>query len=497
MSATRIHIVEDESIIAEDIRFILKKLGYLVVGRSTSAKNAIQSIEKKRPDLVLMDIVLRGRMSGIEAAQAIRTRFRIPVVYLTAYSDAQTLEKAKATGPFGYITKPLIEREIYTTIEIALTKHRFERALEESEAWFSTTLKSINDAVIATDDRGTIRFMNRAAESVTGSAFGTMAGRPLREAFLPFDGKTGKPIDRLVERIVREKVIPSLAEDVRLEAQGGGELRIECSGALIADSDGRRLGAVLVFRDVTESKRLEAEVTRDAHLKSVGELASGVAHEINNPVTGIVNCAQLLIDRIGEGAEADLAGRILKEGERVTRIVKNLLSFARTGDDPPAPVAMKDILADTLAVMAGRFEKEGIRLRCELPESLPMVLASRYRIQQVFLNLLSNSVYALNQKFPKSHPDKCIQITGETVGGRAAPFVRIVFFDRGTGIPAGIQNRICDPFFSTKPRGQGTGLGLSISLNIVTDHGGRLTFESREGQYTRVNVDLPARGRKP
>jgi PAS domain S-box-containing protein len=496
MNPIRIHIVEDESIIAEDIRFILKKLGYTVVGRSTSAKNAIQSIEKTRPDLVLMDIVLRGRMSGIEAAQVIRTRFRIPVVYLTAYSDTQTLEKAKATAPFGYITKPLIEREIYTTIEIALTKHRFERALEESEAWFSTTLESINDAVIATDDRGTIRFMNRAAESVTGSAFGTMAGRPLKEAFRPFDGKTGRPIDRLVERLVREKVIPSLAEDVRLEVPGG-ELRIECSGALIADADGRRLGAVLVFRDVTESKRLEAEVTRDAHLKSIGELASGVAHEINNPVTGIVNCAQLLIDRVGQGPEADLAGRILKEGERVTRIVKNLLSFARSGDDPPAPVAVKDILADTLAVTAGRLEKEGIRLRCELPESLPMVLASRYRIQQVFLNLLSNAVYALNQKYPKPHPDKCIQITGETVGGRTAPFVRTVFFDRGTGIPAGIRNRVCDPFFSTKPRGQGTGLGLSISLNIVTDHGGRLTVESREGQYTRVNVDLPARGRKP
>ena len=165
---TRIMIVEDEGIVVLDIRSNLQELGYEVAGVASSGEEAIEKVAEERPDLVLMDIRLQGRLDGIDAAGQIRARFDIPVVYLTAHADEATLQRAKLTEPFGYLLKPFEERELQTTIELALYRHKMERKLRESERWLATTLKSIGDAVIATDDYGHIKFMNPVAEALTG-----------------------------------------------------------------------------------------------------------------------------------------------------------------------------------------------------------------------------------------------------------------------------------------------------------------------------------------
>ncbi|HID31339.1 MAG TPA: HAMP domain-containing histidine kinase [Desulfobacterales bacterium] len=149
------------------------------------------------------------------------------------------------------------------------------------------------------------------------------------------------------------------------------------------------------------------------------------------------------------------------------------------------------MLGDSLGLVEEQILKDGIKLKVDVPDTLPKIRARSQQIQQVFLNILSNARYVLNKKFAGSHDDKMVEIRGKVAKVNGEDFVRLAFYDNGTGIPARLLEKICDPFFSTKPRGEGTGLGLSISYGIVKDHGGRLWFQTVEGEYTEVIVDLP------
>ncbi|BDV41828.1 histidine kinase [Geotalea uraniireducens] len=235
---------------------------------------------------------------------------------------------------------------------------------------------------------------------------------------------------------------------------------------------------------------LQKEAMQAQHLVALGELAAGVAHEINNPINGIINCAQILADDCRRaGGEPEVAQRIMREGERIAVIVRNLLSFARTDGGEKLPVRLIDVLADTLALFTAQLAREGITLTVAVPAGLPVVNAYPHQLQQVFLNILSNARYALLRKCPAPAEGRRLEIRGEY---RAGEMVRLLFVDNGTGIPAGVVEQVMVPFFTTKPPGQGTGLGLSISHSIVTEHGGRLRIESREGEFTIVTVELPA-----
>ncbi|UCF94936.1 MAG: hypothetical protein JSW39_12550 [Desulfobacterales bacterium] len=258
-----------------------------------------------------------------------------------------------------------------------------------------------------------------------------------------------------------------------------------------SDMDGE-IKAIVLLRDITATKTIQAEAMRIGHLASLGELAAGVAHEINNPINGIINYAEILKDQCHERGEDDeIPRRIIKEGDRIAQIVQNLLSFARNRKEAHSCVHVKDILSDTLSLVNQQIGKDGIKLSVDMPDGLPRIKAHSQEIQQVFLNILSNARYALNQKFPTSSEDKIIAIQGQRIENEGRRYVRTTFYDSGSGIPRNILDKISNPFFSTKPRGDGTGLGLSISHGIIKSHGGRLLFESAEGVYTKAMVDLP------
>jgi signal transduction histidine kinase len=257
--------------------------------------------------------------------------------------------------------------------------------------------------------------------------------------------------------------------------------------------DGRIENVIEIATDITEKTALQSESMRAAHLASIGELAAGVAHEINNPINGIINYAQMMIDeRAAANADCDIPNRIMKEGDRVATIVRNLLSFALERKEEKRPVRVQDILSDTLALSTTQLRKEGITLNVDMPGELPGIIAHSQQIQQVFLNIINNARYALNRKYPENNDDKILEILGEETRSSDGGHVKITFHDRGTGIPADKIGKIIDPFFTTKPRGAGTGLGLSISHGIISDHGGKLLVQSVEGQFTKVQVLLPA-----
>ncbi len=279
----------------------------------------------------------------------------------------------------------------------------------------------------------------------------------------------------------------------------GKELIIHTIRTPIRDQKGNIIGILGVFWDITEKILLERAAERSRHLAALGELAAGVGHEINNPMTGIINCAQILFNKSKEGSrEKDISSRIIKEGDRITNIVHRLLVFSRpiNKEEKRSIVRIHDILSDTLILTESQLRKEGIRLQSYIPRDLPAIFVHPQQIQQVFLNILSNARYALNKKYHGKGitGDKVLEILAKEIAIDNQPHVKLTFYDHGTGIPSDIRKKIMSPFFTTKPRGEGTGLGLSISYNIIKDHGGKLMIDSVEGKFTKVIVILPAKG---
>lgn len=705
MSKAQILIAEDDAIVALDIESRLRNLGYSVSEIVSSGEEAIKKVQENKPDLVLMDIILKGEMDGIEAADPIHSQFNIPVVYLTAYADEKILERAKSTEPFGYIIKPFDDRELHSAIEIALYKHKAEKALQkahdelerkveertaeleaeitehkqderslqqsnklldalsraqssfiseiDSRVLFNELLSNLlsltqseygfigevlylssGDPYLKTHaitniawDEQTTEFYEKNAPkgmefhnlktlfgavmttakpviandpSIDPRRGGIPEGHPALKAFLGlpfFSGKTMVGIvgianrpngydDELIEflqpfvhtcgniiesyrndqrrreaaqqlqksktmlqgvfdgileplimldkdmqikvlnkaakqyyqiseyhevvgcrcyEVFRGRSSPCEACEIPAAILVGDAINFRRKGFMnpgrleqlfvypLKGDDDKTSAAIIHISDITEATLMQKQLLQSEKLASVGELAAGLAHEINNPINGVINYAQILIDDAKDQAYgAGIPDKILKEAERIASIVKNLLSFARETEDKPRPAAVHNIIADALELVDKQINKDGIRLGVDVPDDLPAVNVNSQKIQQVIMNLLSNARYALNQKYPGFHKNKLLQIEGEILEAAGRKFSRITIHDKGAGIPAEIIDKICDPFFSTKPQGKGTGLGLSISYGIVRDHGGRLSFESKEGEYTKAIVDLPA-----
>ena len=269
MTKRRILVVEDEAIVAEDLRDTLETLGFEVTAAVASGKAAMEEVAKAAPDLILMDIVLKGDMNGVDTALEIAQSHAIPVVYLTAYADEETLAKAKVSAPFGYLIKPFDERELYTTIEMALYRHDAERKVRQSEQWLSTTLRSIGDGVIATDEEGRVRFMNPVAEKLTGWSEVESNGRPLEEVFDIVNEYTRERAENPVARALREGVVVGLANHTVLIARDGTEWPIFDSAAPIRDAIDRVTGIVMVFTEITEQRRTERALAAEKELLAV------------------------------------------------------------------------------------------------------------------------------------------------------------------------------------------------------------------------------------
>lgn len=780
----KILIVEDEAIIAIELQTQLESMGYRVMSLAASGEDGVLMAHQENPDLVLMDITLSGKITGIEAARQIKTSANVPVIYLTAHSTEETLNKAKQTDPYGYLIKPVGNKELHNAIEIALMKHRAEKQLlsamlkaQEEEAKTKAIMAGIGDAVILQDTDYKIIYENQVQKELVGEHIGEYCykayeGRnsicencPVEMSFRdgqihktersvatkkgplhyeltssPLtdpDGKiiaavkvvrditerkltenellkhrekltqlvedrtgeltsaidllkneimerrktedalresekryrelfnymssgitvyesfenasdfiikdinsAGEDIDKIrKEDIIGEKVtivFPGVTQaglfdvfqrvwktgktehhaawyyndqrisgwrDNHIYRLSSGELisvynditeqvisaeresallrqlktifenfpvgivylddnfRIissnkffnnftgygegELTGKICYESVGeyaddpakkgadkvcsfcRKAASIAVkkpvtmerpikdkfirvttipeldergniyrfmeiIEDITDRKRAEAEAVRASHLAALGELAAGVAHEINNPINGIINYTQILLNKSTEGnREHDIARRIIKEGDRIANIVRNLLSFARDNRGDRIPTNISDIISETLGLTEIQLRKDGILLILNIARNLPAVFVQPQQIEQVFLNIISNARYALNTKYEGTHENKILEISLWSSGDGPRPYIQVVFHDRGTGIHPDIMDKIMNPFFSTKPGGIGTGLGLSISHGIISDHEGRIVIDSVDGMFTKVTVELP------
>ena len=311
MTAPRILVVEDQNIIAMDLQSRLHELGYAAPLAVSSGEEAIQASHAHLPDLILMDIRLKGGIDGIQAAATIRSELDLPIIYLTAHSDDQTLERAQATEPHGYLLKPFEDRELRLTIEMALYKHRVERQLKENERWLSAVLQGIGEAVIATDGQGGIRLVNPVAAALIGLSPADALGRPIDEIFALVDAQTRARLDNPIRRALRERRTVIVPERALLIGRDGREVPIDDSASPIFDARGQVVGGVLVFRDITERLHAEQQLKHLAY---------------HDPLTGLPNRAlfQILANRAATASERAGAAVLFMDLDRFKTINDSL-----------------------------------------------------------------------------------------------------------------------------------------------------------------------------
>ena len=453
-----------------------RSLGY---SREELKHKGVSDIQILQPPLefsTLQNSVMRGGSLTFEAEHRRKNNTLFPVEI--------------RLGSFHHQDSPLF---------LALVRDITERkkavaALRESEEQVRLLLDSTSEGIFGIDCEQKCTFCNTSGLKLLGyEKEDDILGQNTHELFHHSlaDGSVS-PYDECLIHNVLITGKEAHSDSDSFWRSDGSNFSVEYFAHPIIKNDSL-VGVVIAFHDITERKHLQQQSIRTAQLASLGELAAGVAHEINNPISGVINYAQIMLNRKTEsGDDTELIERIIKEGERVATIVKDLLFFARDSGPEKSLSNIREVLEDSLSLSAAQIRKEGIQLNIDYEENLPMINTRAQQIQQLFLNLLSNARHTLNEKYPANDTNKKIDIGIKTIEGHKGSYVRVMFKDYGNGISEQLLERVMHPFVTTKPFGVGTGLGLSISFDIVKKHGGNLWGESVEGESTTVFVELPS-----
>jgi PAS domain S-box-containing protein len=484
---THVLVAEDEIIIAKEIQNSLRDLGYPSSTIVKSGEEAIKKTFETQPDLILMDIMLQGQIDGIQAAEHIRERFDVPIIYLTAYSDDKTLERAKRTEPSGYILKPFQETELRTTIKMALYKHKMERRLKEREQWYLTVLRSIVDAVITTDEKGIITFMNPIAEALTGWVYEEALGKHLSDVYIIADN-TNNGLDN------REDMFLTIPHEKLLVVNDGTRIPIHDSNSPIRDHRGNIIGTLTVFRDITERKKLEQQLMQAQKMEAIGQLAGGIAHDFNNILTAIIGYGKLL-EEMKQGDPSNIyVTQILNSAQKAAKLTQGLLTFSRKQIINPQPVNLNEIVKNVENLL-GRLIGDNISLTIVLSEEDLLVVADAIQIEQILMNLVTNARDAMPHGGTVTVKTEMVKFDSEFIRkhgyGRQGQYALISIKDTGQGMDDKTKTRIFEPFFTTKEVGRGTGLGLSMVYGIVQQHNGDVLVSSESGKGTIFKIYFP------
>lgn len=492
----RVLIVEDERVVATHVERSLRDAGYTVTGIAASAAEAESLVESDLPDVALVDIRLRGRSEGFEIAERLRVGSDVPVVYMTAHTDDDTLRRAARTGAYGYVVKPFTIGEVKSALQVALYKHRMDQHLAERERWFSTTLRAIADGVVACDVEQRVTFLNAAAERMLERNEASARGRSMAELL----GAAGPGSVPEIQRAVEQRCTVRLSADAPPLHERSAAL-LESTVAPILHAD-RVLGAVLVLHDVTEQRRRDEQLALTDRLSSLGTLVASVAHEINNPLAYTLGNLSLAVtdleqldERLTGSASREVVQRVVRslrdaeEGAgRVANTVKELRAFGRMEERSLRAVDPRACVDWALRITSNQLLHQA-RLLTSLRD-VPKVKANELKLSQVIVNLLTNAMQALTGE--RQHNEIRVGTWTDETGAAV-----IEVEDNGHGMSEEVRASVFDPFFTTKASSSGTGLGLSICKNIVVSFGGRIDVESEPGRGSRFRVRLPACAEEP
>ncbi|HEX9292821.1 MAG TPA: ATP-binding protein [Gemmatimonadales bacterium] len=363
-----------------------------------------------------------------------------------------------------------------THAAVVIANARFFEMVRRAKEQWETAFDALSEGIAVVDDEGRVRRSNRALASLLGMPLQSVVGTPLGEALL---GKPHGLQDLLAATRRGERPAPLVARSERLKRT----LRVNVAhipGAATEQS------IVVMVEDVTEQQALETQLVQSEKLAAVGQLVSGVAHELNNPLTSIAGLSEFLLEQKELGKKDRGHLQVIQEqAERAGRIVRNLLTFARKGSAERVPVDLNDVIRRTLSLTAYDLKLKDVSVERELSGALPDVFGDRHGLQQVVLNLVTNAAQAVAEN-PRERPRDI------TVSTWFDGQVHLRVADSGPGIPDEVAQSIFTPFFTTKEPGKGTGLGLSITYSIVESHGGQITLEPRSARGgAAFRVDLP------
>ncbi len=632
----KILIVEDELITAENIRQILERNGYDVVGVAADGRDAVRISSEAKPDLILMDVLLQGDMDGIEAAGAIHDLLDIPIIYITSLSDKSTLDRAKNTSPYGYLNKPLNVRDLCATVDMALYKYSIERQLKDREDFLQSILRTAPVGIGIVTNR-IIGWTNKKLQDMTGYTEEELFGRSARMIYSDDDEyervgfeqyqqilKTGSSTletrwkrrdDKIVEILLgatplkssdlaggitftaldmterkntlralieseekyrnlfthasdgicivqdgmltlankqmeiitgrsaemtmsmpfNELIDPEEIEKVlkkqeffrqsRMETQRYETRlihreghRIEVEFRISKTTFNGRDASMVIVSDITERRRAQELLIQSEKMMTVGSLAAGMAHEINNPLGIILQAVQAIEAKLSteyaknvESADtlgldlgvvknyldasgvADYLEGVREAAVRASKIVSNMLQFSRRSESRMSPVDLNTLIDNTLEMASSdydlkkRYDFRKISVTRNLAPNLPPVMCIETEIEQVVLNLLKNAAQAMiNINDTDFKPT--IRIDTNVENGSA--IIRLT--DNGQGMGREVLRHIFEPFYTTKKAGLGTGLGLSVSYFIITtNHGGSITADSEPGRGSTFTIVLP------
>jgi len=361
-----------------------------------------------------------------------------------------------------------------------------EEELQHSQERLERMFESATDGIVVTTLDGTVLKVNERAAQMIGYAFASeLLGKNCLDCVAPGDREK---MANNMQKVVKEGLIKR--QEYTLCKEDGTEFPGELSTNIIKDASGNAIGLITIARDITERRQaeeredqLQQELNLASRLASIGQLAAGVAHEINNPLTGVIGFSHLMLSRdIPDDMKQDLQV-IHSEAKRVAKIVENLLVFAHQRKTGREYVAINDIITRVLELRAYEMKVNNIELENQLDPDLPLTMADAGQLQQVFLNIILNAEHFMT----KAHNKGKLLVKTEKIDGN----IRAYFTDDGTGISKENLDNIFNPFFTTKEVGKGTGLGLSICHGIITQHKGRIYAQSQLGKGATFVIELP------
>jgi len=364
-------------------------------------------------------------------------------------------------------------------------RKRAERDLLETKEYYENLVGSAGDAIIAVDPELKITVWNTGAERIFGYTQEEALGKPAHILL----GGVDKSEE--VEQMGRHSLEGHWLEpyEAKRYRKDGTAVWVCVTTSPVLDADGKTAGLSVIYKDITEDKRIREQLMQSDKMSSLGELISGVAHELNNPLTSVIGFSQLSIlqtdlsPKVRENLE-----KVVSEAERASHIVQNLLTFARQRKPEKHTVFINHLLRETLDLRTYHFRVNNIEVVEELDAQLPQTVADPYQLQQVFLNVVTNAEQAMAEA--RGRGTLTIR-TSHWQDAERKPWVRVEIEDDGPGIAAEHLSHIFDPFFTTKQEGKGTGLGLSMCYGIVQEHGGRISIQTEPGQGANFIIDLP------
>jgi PAS domain S-box-containing protein len=488
----RIMVVEDEALIALDLERRLRGLGYEVVGVADDFETAVETFTETPPDLCLVDINLRGSRDGVEVATELTRRRDVPVIFVTAYHDEETVRRASKVSPYGYLIKPYDDRTLAVNISIALERHAsdqrlhlYRSALASATVGIAIVDREVGTEVPAVQGRARARlvYSNDAYLALSGYTRDQLTGsQPCFLAAAPDDPAVRVLIDAV------ERGISGTAEFQGKRADG------QVFWSSVHMSPVTRVGQdpryMLVFHiDVTRQHEAERALGQKQRLELMGRLSAGIAHDFNNVLGAVV----ALVELARESESLDEARGLLDEiGVAVksgTRLTRKLLNSSRPTADRPMTPSDLGAVVRAARTMVERLVGSKIKVELRLAPQPMFIRCDETAIEQILLNLVTNARDAMKGEGRLAIAAEVY--TPDVSSGPQRRHVRFSVTDSGSGMDEATQRKIFDPFFTTKEAGVGTGLGLATTKMLVEQAGGGLSVRSALGEGTTFVLDLP------